>query len=73
VSLRAAWVKDKGERRRDTPLGAVTSLAPETATWWDDLSTTLADEELFVLARIESPFAAGGERTRLVVTISTAR
>ncbi len=75
VSLRASWVKDKGERRRDTPLGPVTSFEPEIATWTGgcDLSTPLADDELLVLAKLANPLAAGGERTRLVVTISGVR
>jgi hypothetical protein len=73
VSMRAVWIKDRGERRRETPFGVVSSLEPEMATWWGDLSTTIADDELLVLATLTSPFAGGGERTRLVVTISGAR
>jgi tetratricopeptide (TPR) repeat protein len=73
VSLRASWIKDKGERKRETPLGVVTSLEPEIATSSGDLSTPLADDELLVLAKMTNPFADGGERTRLVVTIAGAR
>jgi hypothetical protein len=75
VSLRAAWIADRaaGRSSRDTPLGKVQVLAPTFASWAGDLSTTLGDDETLVLAKLANPFAAGGERTRLVVTIATAR
>jgi hypothetical protein len=73
VSLRASWIADRGETTHDTPLGRVTTLAPVPDAWWDDFSAPLADEELLLVAGMKSPFADGGDRTRLVVTLANAR
>jgi hypothetical protein len=73
VSLRALWIADRGEITRDTALGRVTTLEPVVRSWWGDISTPLADEELLVIAGFRNPFADGGDRTRLVVTVANAR
>ena len=72
LSMRAAWVADRGESRRDTPLGAVTTYEPKVEAWFGDLATTIADDELLVVAGVANPFPDAGERTRLVLTVAVA-
>lgn len=72
LSMRAAWIADRGESRRDTALGSVTTYQPKIDSWCGDLATTIADDELLVVAGVANPFPDAGDRTRLVLTVAVA-
>jgi hypothetical protein len=72
LAMRAVWIRDRGERRRDTSVGAVTWMEPAFTGWSDQVAVQLSDEEALVLAGMASPLATGGERDRLVVVVTNA-